>query len=70
MAVEGGRGRSSSAPPLGPEIAKQAGNAAMAGARPLAKNGYKVRLFEGLIETEILKAFAAGAGMGEAGRRR
>jgi xanthine dehydrogenase YagS FAD-binding subunit len=45
---------------VGPEIAKQAGIAAMKGARPLAKNGYKVRLFQGLIETELLKAFAAG----------
>jgi xanthine dehydrogenase YagS FAD-binding subunit len=42
---------------VGPEIAKKAGAAAMKGARPLAKNGYKVRLFEGLIETELLKAF-------------
>ena len=43
---------------VGPEIAKKAGAAAMKGARPLAKNGYKVRLFEGLIETELLKALA------------
>ncbi len=43
---------------IGPEIAKKAAAAAMAGARPLAKNGYKVRLFEGLIATEILKTLA------------
>jgi xanthine dehydrogenase YagS FAD-binding subunit len=40
---------------VGPEIAKQAGIAAMKGAKPLAKNAYKVRLFAGLIATEIQK---------------
>jgi xanthine dehydrogenase YagS FAD-binding subunit len=43
--------------PVGSEIAQKAGMAAMKSARPLAKNGYKVRLFEGLIATEIQKAF-------------
>ena len=43
---------------VGSEIAQKAGMAAMKSARPLAKNGYKVRLFEGLIATEIQKAFA------------
>ena len=42
---------------VGPQIAKKAGAAAMTGAKPLAKNGYKLRLFEGLIATELLKAF-------------
>jgi xanthine dehydrogenase YagS FAD-binding subunit len=42
----------------GPEVARRAGVAAMAGAKPLAQNGYKVRLFAGLIETEIGKALA------------
>jgi xanthine dehydrogenase YagS FAD-binding subunit len=44
--------------PVGSEIAQKAGMAAMKSARPLAKNGYKVRLFEGLIATEIQKAFS------------
>jgi xanthine dehydrogenase YagS FAD-binding subunit len=43
----------------GPEIARKAGIAAMKGAKPLAGNGYKVRLFEGLIASEIEKVLAA-----------
>jgi len=45
---------------VGPEIAKRAGVAAVQGAAPLAQNGYKVRLFEGLIAAEIEKAFSEG----------
>jgi xanthine dehydrogenase YagS FAD-binding subunit len=43
---------------VGPEIAQKAGEATMRSAKPLSKNGYKLRLFEGLIATEILKALA------------
>ena len=37
----------------GGEIARKAGTAAMRSAAPLSKNGYKVRLFEGLITAEL-----------------
>ena len=43
-----------------PEIARKAGAAAVESARPLAQNEYKVRLFKGLIATEIGKALAGG----------
>jgi hypothetical protein len=42
---------------IGPKIAKKCGITSMKGTAPLAKNGYKVRLFEGLIAKEILKVF-------------
>jgi len=35
-------------------VAAEAAEAAMAAAKPLGKNGYKVRLFKGLIEEELL----------------
>ncbi len=35
-------------------VAAEAADAAMANARPLGKNGYKVQLFKGLIEEELL----------------
>jgi xanthine dehydrogenase YagS FAD-binding subunit len=39
------------------EATRRAAAAAMKGARPLAQNAYKLRLFEGLIATELEKAF-------------
>lgn len=39
---------------LTPALAAQAGAAAMSGAQPLMRNGYKVPLFQGLIEEELL----------------
>jgi xanthine dehydrogenase YagS FAD-binding subunit len=39
---------------LTPALAARAGAAAMSGAQPLMKNGYKVPLFQGLIEEELL----------------
>lgn len=39
---------------LSPELAARAGDAAMSGASPLRMNGYKIPLFKGLIEEELL----------------
>lgn len=41
---------------LTPEVAAAAGRAAMAGAKPLAHNGYKVPLFTSLVERTVLAA--------------
>jgi len=38
--------------------AKEAGHAALDGATPLAKNAYKLPLFEALVRRAILKAVA------------
>lgn len=45
---------------LTPEVAAAAGRAAMASARPLAHNGYKVPMFTALVERTLLAAAAAG----------
>jgi xanthine dehydrogenase YagS FAD-binding subunit len=45
---------------LDPDLAREAAAAAVADARPLAHNGYKVPLFRGLIEEELLAAARAG----------
>ncbi|MBI5446962.1 MAG: xanthine dehydrogenase family protein subunit M [Deltaproteobacteria bacterium] len=42
-----------------PETARDAADAAMAGARPLRQNAYKLDLFRGLIREEVLKLGAA-----------
>ena len=41
-------------------IAKAAASAALEGATPLAKNAYKVPLFEALVHRAVLKAAALG----------
>jgi xanthine dehydrogenase YagS FAD-binding subunit len=44
---------------LTPELASRAGEAAVAGARPLAKNAYKVPLTSGLVERTLLELISA-----------
>jgi len=39
---------------LTPELAAKAGEAAVAGARPLAKNGYKVAMTSAMVKRTIL----------------
>ncbi|HET9947673.1 MAG TPA: FAD binding domain-containing protein [Longimicrobiales bacterium] len=48
------------------ELARQVGEAAVAGARPLAKNAYKVPLTRAVVERAVRRV----AGLGEAGRER
>ena len=47
--------------PIDAQTAAAAGRAAMERARPMTQNGYKVSLFEGVIEEELLKAGASAA---------
>jgi xanthine dehydrogenase YagS FAD-binding subunit len=44
---------------LTPEVVAAAGKAATAGAEPLEKNGYKIPLFQGMIEEELTRLSAA-----------
>jgi len=46
---------------IDPEVAARAGEAAMENARPLDQNGYKVPLFQGVIEEELLAAAGRAA---------
>ena len=46
--------------PVTPELAEAVGTAAVAGARPLAKNGYKVPLTRRLVERTVLALAQAG----------
>ena len=45
---------------LTPEVAAAAGNASMAGAKPLSHNGYKVPMFVALVERTLLAATGKG----------